>query len=164
VVHRIQRTLSAAATAGSVEIHPSASIGIALSSECEAPEDLLASADRAMYRAKALGPGHYGAGDAALRTHDSAVGAMEADLRRALDHDELALRFQPIISLATGGWRASRRWSAGSTRCGGCWARRRSADRRAQRPDRGHRPLGACAPPPASSRVDGALPVALPSR
>ena len=113
VVHRIQRTLSAAATAGSVEIHPSASIGIALSSECEAPEDLLASADRAMYRAKALGPGHYGAGDEALRTHDSAVGAMEADLRRAVDRDELALRFQPIISLADGrlaGFEALVRW------------------------------------------------------
>ena len=113
VVHRIQRTLAAAATAGAVQIHPSASIGIALSSECEAPEDLLASADRAMYRAKALGPGHYGAGNAALRTHDSAVGALEADLRRALDRDELALRFQPIISLADGrlaGFEALVRW------------------------------------------------------
>ena len=113
VVHRIQRTLAAAATAGAVEIHPSASIGIAHSSECETPEDLLASADQAMYRAKALGPGHYGAGDAALRTHDSAVGALEADLRRALDRDELALRFQPIISLSDGrlaGFEALVRW------------------------------------------------------
>jgi diguanylate cyclase (GGDEF)-like protein/PAS domain S-box-containing protein len=113
VVHRIQRTLAAAATAGAVEIHPSASIGIALGSDCETPEDLLAIADRAMYRAKALGPGHYGAGDAALRTHDSAVGALEADLRHALDHDELALRFQPIISLSDGrlaGFEALVRW------------------------------------------------------
>jgi Amt family ammonium transporter len=113
VVHRIQRTLAAATTAGSVQIHPSASIGIALSSECEEPEDLLASADRAMYRAKALGPGHYGAGDATLRTHDSAVCAMESDLRRALDHNELALRFQPIISLRDGrlsGFEALVRW------------------------------------------------------
>ncbi|HEX8360402.1 MAG TPA: EAL domain-containing protein [Longimicrobium sp.] len=103
VVHRIQRSLAAAANVGTVEIRASASIGIALSSECEAAEELLACADRAMYRAKALGPGHYGAADAALRTHDSAVGALEADLRRAIEGDELALHFQPIVSLADGG-------------------------------------------------------------
>ncbi|CAA9364007.1 MAG: diguanylate cyclase/phosphodiesterase (GGDEF & EAL domains) with PAS/PAC sensor(s) [uncultured Gemmatimonadetes bacterium] len=103
VAQRIQRTLSAAAPVGALEVHPSASIGIALSSECESAEELLACADLAMYRAKALGPGHYGSADAALRTHDSAVGALEDDLRRAIDADELALRFQPIVSLEHGG-------------------------------------------------------------
>jgi diguanylate cyclase (GGDEF)-like protein/PAS domain S-box-containing protein len=103
VVQRIQRSLASAVSVGGVEIRATASIGLAMSSECEAPEELLAWADQAMYRAKALGPGHFGAADPALRTHDSAVGALEEDLRRAIAGDELALRFQPIVSLADGG-------------------------------------------------------------
>jgi diguanylate cyclase (GGDEF)-like protein/PAS domain S-box-containing protein len=113
VAQRIQRALAASAPLGAVEVHASASIGIALSSECEGAEELLSCADRAMYRAKALGPGHYGSADAALRTHDSAVGALEDDLRRALDSDELTLRFQPIVSLEHGrlaGFEALVRW------------------------------------------------------
>ncbi len=113
VVHRVQRSLAAAASVGPVEIRATASIGIALSTDCEAAEELLSFADRAMYRAKALGPGHYGAADAALRTHDSAVSALEEDLRRAIEGDELALHFQPIVSLTDGtlaGFEALVRW------------------------------------------------------
>ena len=114
VVRRIQRALAAPVVVGTSEMRASASIGIALGSECEAVEDLLASADRAMYRAKALGPGHYGAADAALETHDSAVGDLEADLRRAIENDELTLRFQPIVFLADrrlAGFEALVRWN-----------------------------------------------------
>jgi diguanylate cyclase (GGDEF)-like protein/PAS domain S-box-containing protein len=114
VVHRIQRTLGAAATLGDVEVHPSASVGVAFSPACETPEGLLASADRAMYRAKALGPGQVGAADLELHTHDAAVAALEADLRRAVLRDELALRFQPIVELADRrlvGFEALVRWN-----------------------------------------------------
>ena len=114
VVHRIQRSLGAPATIGGTELNPTASIGISLGAECGSVHELLSTADQAMYRAKALGPGQYGSADAAMLDHESAVCALEEELRRAVTDNRLALRFQPIVSLDDGclaGFEALVRWN-----------------------------------------------------
>jgi diguanylate cyclase len=79
------------------------SVGIAVSrpGECTA-EDLLRDADAAMYRAKELGKDRCELFDAALRARAVERLGLEAGLRRALDHDELEVHYQPEVSLATG--------------------------------------------------------------
>ncbi|MGR6317470.1 EAL domain-containing protein [Micromonospora soli] len=84
-------------------VHPSASIGIAEYGPQHASHtDLLRDADIAMYAAKAAGKSAYRTCTAELR--ESAVSRAEliADLRRAVDEDQLLMEFQPIVDLATG--------------------------------------------------------------
>ena len=79
-----------------------ASIGIALSDGRDVPADLLRDADAAMYRAKERGRARYELYDEEMRTRAVARLRLENDLRRALDHDELRLGYQPIVSLQDG--------------------------------------------------------------
>ena len=83
------------------EVVLTGSIGIALSETGHDADELLRNADAAMYTAKAAGKGQYRLfepemHEAALRRLD-----LEADLRRALENDELFLTYQPIFDLAT---------------------------------------------------------------
>jgi diguanylate cyclase (GGDEF)-like protein/PAS domain S-box-containing protein len=81
----------------------SASVGIALARDDSAsPEALLRDADSVMYRAKANGGNRWEIFDDTLRHHVVERLRVETDLRRALDAEELALYFQPVVSLATG--------------------------------------------------------------
>jgi diguanylate cyclase (GGDEF)-like protein len=94
------------------EVFVSASIGIA--SGREAPEDLLRNADVAMYRAKRDGGDRYCVFEPTM--HAAVVDRLEleADLRRAVERDELVLHFQPIVDLETGrleGAEALLRWN-----------------------------------------------------
>jgi diguanylate cyclase (GGDEF)-like protein len=90
------------------------STGIALATTREdTPESLLGDADAAMYRAKERGRGRYELFDEAMRTSVKTRVRMETDLRRALDHGELKVWYQPVIDLATGrpvGTEALVRW------------------------------------------------------
>ncbi len=70
-----------------------ASVGIAGST----PETLMRDADVAMYRAKELGRGRVEQFDARLRTRAVERLALESDLRRALELDQLVLLYQPIV-------------------------------------------------------------------
>ncbi|WP_433537190.1 putative bifunctional diguanylate cyclase/phosphodiesterase [Micromonospora sp. CA-249363] len=91
-----------------VGVHPSASIGIAEYGPQHASHtDLLRDADIAMYAAKASGKSAYRTCTPALR--ESAVSRAEliADLRRAVDEEQLHLEFQPIVDLATGAVRSA---------------------------------------------------------
>ncbi|MFY1700600.1 MULTISPECIES: putative bifunctional diguanylate cyclase/phosphodiesterase [Micromonospora] len=84
-------------------VHPSASIGIAEYGPQHASHtDLLRDADIAMYAAKAAGKSAYRTCTSTLR--ESAVSRAEliAELRRAVDENQLCLEFQPIVDLATG--------------------------------------------------------------
>ncbi|SCL28543.1 diguanylate cyclase/phosphodiesterase [Micromonospora nigra] len=86
-----------------VGVHPSASIGIAeYGPRHTSYTDLLRDADIAMYAAKAAGKSAYRRCTPALR--ESAVSRAEliADLRRAVDEQQLHLDFQPIVDLSTG--------------------------------------------------------------
>ncbi|WP_435204682.1 putative bifunctional diguanylate cyclase/phosphodiesterase [Micromonospora sp. bgisy143] len=91
-----------------VGVHPSASIGIAeYGPQHASHSDLLRDADIAMYAAKAAGKSAYRTCTPALR--ESAVSRAEliADLRRAVDEEQLHLEFQPIVDLATGAVRSA---------------------------------------------------------
>ena len=79
------------------------SIGISVATSAEdTPESLLRDADVAMYRAKQRGPGRYEIFDDKMRAEVLARLRIEAELRRALDHGELRVHYQPIIDTVSG--------------------------------------------------------------
>ena len=94
-----------------------ASVGIATwPSDGERVEALLASADAAMYHAKAKGKNGYQFYDASMNEVAQRRLAVEVRLRHALEHDELQLAFQPKLDLASGrivGFEALARWHDG---------------------------------------------------
>ena len=76
-------------------------------------EELIRSADTAMYRAKGAGRGRHEVFEATMHARAVRMLEMETDLRRALERDELRLHYQPIIDLASGkinGFEALVRW------------------------------------------------------
>ncbi len=85
-------------------IEASASIGIALSSSAaDAPEQLLRAADLAMYLAKSLGKGRYAVFKPEMQRAALGRRALESDLRDAVRQQLLAVVYQPILDLTTGG-------------------------------------------------------------
>jgi diguanylate cyclase (GGDEF)-like protein/PAS domain S-box-containing protein len=111
---RISAALGAPFLVGGNEIHVRASVGIATADGGEDADQVLRNADLAMYKAKAAGEGRYVRYDP--RMHSDLVERLEleADLRRALDGDELVLHYQPVVSLSSGeivGVEALVRWA-----------------------------------------------------
>jgi diguanylate cyclase (GGDEF)-like protein/PAS domain S-box-containing protein len=85
------------------DIHLRASIGIAFASQgAERADELLRDADAAMYRAKERGPAGVVVFDASVRGQAVTRLETETELRRALEHDELRVFYQPGIDLHTG--------------------------------------------------------------
>ncbi|MFZ5562314.1 MAG: EAL domain-containing protein [Pseudomonadota bacterium] len=85
------------------EIAASVSTGIVISGpQYSEPEELLRDADTAMYLAKHSGGGSHVI--FAQHMRDEVVDRLRlvGDLRRAIDEDQLALYYQPIVSLQTG--------------------------------------------------------------
>ncbi|HYQ70969.1 MAG TPA: EAL domain-containing protein [Gammaproteobacteria bacterium] len=94
-------------------IYTNASIGIALSSGRHLPEELLRSADTAMYRAKGRGKGCYQIFDAHMHERAKTRLQLENDLRRALEREEFVVHYQPIYDLRSQrilGFEALARW------------------------------------------------------
>jgi diguanylate cyclase (GGDEF)-like protein/PAS domain S-box-containing protein len=75
------------------------SIGIALAEGGERADELIRDADAAMYRAKERGRARYEMFDELMRGRALARLRVENDLRRAIERDELALVYQPVVSL-----------------------------------------------------------------
>ncbi len=75
------------------------SIGIAIARGSELAEELIRDADAAMYRAKERGRARYELFDEVMRGRAIARLRVENDLRRALEHHELRLDYQPIVTL-----------------------------------------------------------------
>jgi diguanylate cyclase (GGDEF)-like protein/PAS domain S-box-containing protein len=95
----------------------SASIGIAVSRASEErtvnAELLIRDADAAMYRAKEGGRARCVLFDAEMRAGAMRRLEVERELRHALDRDEMALYYQPVVNLRTGeinGLEALVRW------------------------------------------------------
>jgi diguanylate cyclase (GGDEF)-like protein/PAS domain S-box-containing protein len=92
-----------------------ASLGVrfAEAHEGAAPEVLMRDADLAMYAAKDGGKNHWAMFEPAMHHTAAAELALRADLHRALENDELVLRYEPIVDLRTGvisGFEALARW------------------------------------------------------
>jgi len=79
-------------------IFVSGSIGIALSSTGDTPEELLSNADTAMYRAKANGKERFEFFNERLRKQVVTRFEIETDLRKAIDGQQLIVHYQPIVS------------------------------------------------------------------
>jgi diguanylate cyclase (GGDEF)-like protein/PAS domain S-box-containing protein len=95
----------------------SASIGVAVARASEQravnAELLIRDADAAMYRAKEGGRARCVLFDAEMRASALRRLEVERELRHALDRDELALHYQPVINLRSGeigGFEALVRW------------------------------------------------------
>src|SRR4051812_6088430 len=90
------------------------SVGVAVAREPGVdPEELIRDADVALRRAKSHGRGHAEVFDAALAEEVRHRLALAAELRGALQRDELEVHFQPLVSMLDGhpiGCEALLRW------------------------------------------------------
>jgi diguanylate cyclase (GGDEF)-like protein/PAS domain S-box-containing protein len=99
---------------GGLVLDLGASLGIAISpNHGQDAEELVASADFALYRAKASGGRCYRLFDQSMRSESQARRQTRDDLRRALHQGELAMHYQPQVRLGSGevtGFEALIRW------------------------------------------------------
>jgi diguanylate cyclase (GGDEF)-like protein len=103
VAEYIQAQLMEPITLLGNEVVTTASIGIALSTTgYKQPEEILRDADIALYRAKAQGKARYELFDTAMYMQIVGLLQLEAELRRAVQQQELCLYYQPIVSLDDG--------------------------------------------------------------
>ena len=105
-VHIAERITQAFALPFDVEGHRhhlSVSVGVVFVRGGRASAaEVLRDADAAMYRAKGGGKGRFEVYDARMRAALVERLQIEADLRRAIDGDELRLHYQPVIALGSG--------------------------------------------------------------
>lgn len=90
-----------------------ASIGIAMSSSGNTPEELLRNADTAMYHAKANGKARFEIFNQGMRERAVARLEIATGLRKAIDMQQLVLYYQPVLSLSNQrirGYEALVRW------------------------------------------------------
>ena len=110
----LRRSLRAPITFADREVFITASIGLVLSSGDQAKRtDVLKDAELAMYFAKRIGGDRIEVFRPAMRQQKTDRGALEDDLRHALERDEILVRYQPIVRLddrAIGGFEAFLRW------------------------------------------------------
>ncbi|HEX8002430.1 MAG TPA: EAL domain-containing protein [Mycobacteriales bacterium] len=97
-----------------LEISITASVGMAFSGHAEdITRDLVRDADIAMYQAKRKGGAAHQVIDLNEAHRSAEVQALQHDLRAAFSHDELAVSYQPIVSVPDGtvtGVEALLRW------------------------------------------------------
>jgi diguanylate cyclase (GGDEF)-like protein len=80
----------------------SVSIGIALGSGGQRPDDLIRDADTAMYSAKDRGRGRYEIFDQVMRARLRERMTVENELRTAIDSEDFGVVYQPVVSLTDG--------------------------------------------------------------
>jgi len=96
------------------EVHISTSIGIAMyPADGEKAEDILQYADTAMYHAKGQGRNNFQFYTESMNKSSVELLALENNLHKAVEQDELSLYYQPQVSTVTGelvGMEALIRW------------------------------------------------------
>jgi diguanylate cyclase (GGDEF)-like protein/PAS domain S-box-containing protein len=114
VVMRVREALSKAVHVGQQDIFPAASIGaVALGAQHKQSGDALREAEVAMHHAKRGGAGGYEVYKAEMRPRSAERLSLDADLRRALERNQIEIAFQPIVALRQGGvagFEALMRW------------------------------------------------------
>ncbi|MCC7051644.1 MAG: EAL domain-containing protein [Gemmatimonadaceae bacterium] len=111
---RIQHALDRPFRLDEREVFVRASIGIAWATDGQDLDALLTDADVAMYGAKNSGRGRVERYSSEMRARVAERLDLEADLRWALERDELDLVYQPVVDLETGtisGAEALIRWA-----------------------------------------------------
>ena len=104
VTARIQETLKRPVKLHGHELYVTASIGILPDcSGYETPEEILRDTDTAMFRAKEAGKARPAVFEPSMRVQAISHLRLETDLRRAIEHKEFIVRYEPIVWLATGG-------------------------------------------------------------
>jgi diguanylate cyclase (GGDEF)-like protein len=112
---RIVETLSAPFEIGDHNVVIGASVGVAIApADGNNTDQLLKSADLALYRAKGDGRARFHFFEPEMDVKAQARRALELDLRKALGNGEFELHYQPIVNLARNritGFEALLRWN-----------------------------------------------------
>jgi diguanylate cyclase (GGDEF)-like protein/PAS domain S-box-containing protein len=110
----LRRGLRAPITFNDRELFLTASIGVALGEgELRRTEEVLKDAELAMYHAKRIGGDRIEVFKPAMRARQSDRATLESELRRALERDEIAIFYQPLVRLedrSVAGFEAMPRW------------------------------------------------------
>ncbi|MGB7938332.1 MAG: bifunctional diguanylate cyclase/phosphodiesterase, partial [Pseudolabrys sp.] len=110
----IRRTLRAPIAFNDREIFLTASIGLALAENpASRTDEVLKDAELAMYYAKRIGGDRIETFKPAMRARKTDRLAMESELRRAIEREEIKVLYQPIVRLedrAIAGFEALARW------------------------------------------------------
>jgi diguanylate cyclase (GGDEF)-like protein len=102
IASRLIKVLETPFELGPDRVQISASIGIALAESGVTESDgLIRDADAAMYQAKVHGSGTYAVFDRSMRERLTPSSA-ERRLRQAIEHGELRMAYEPVVSLTTG--------------------------------------------------------------
>jgi diguanylate cyclase (GGDEF)-like protein len=103
VAERILSSLTDPFQLAGEDVVAAGSVGIAISERGTQPAaDLVRDAQVAMRRAKEADSSRYEMFDTSMRASARQRLTLESDLRRALERDELTVRYQPLVSLASG--------------------------------------------------------------
>jgi diguanylate cyclase (GGDEF)-like protein/PAS domain S-box-containing protein len=112
---KVVEALSKPLTVQGHELRVGASVGIAVCApDTSGAENLLSQADQALYQSKESGRGRYCFYSDELNAEAREMMALVADLRQALERDQLELYYQPQVELSSGrivGMEALIRWN-----------------------------------------------------
>jgi PAS domain S-box-containing protein len=99
---RLQQRIAAPFAVNGQEIRVTASIGVVFSGDAvHSAEDVLRNAEIAMYRAKRAGKACCEVFDSEMQAQAVKRLQLETDLRRAVEHREFVVYYQPIVCLKT---------------------------------------------------------------
>ena len=99
VAERLQIAIEEPLNLSGSEVTPSAGLGLAMAQENQTPDEVLHHATVALNRAKTRGGGRYRLFDESMHQGVLARLQLEADLRHAVQRNQLRLYYQPIVSL-----------------------------------------------------------------
>ena len=102
LAHRLLEAVTGCTEIEAHEVPIAASLGVVVAGPRHAAaEQMLRDADVAMYQAKAAGKSTWAMFDESAHDRDQDRLALVADLRRALEHDELTVAYQPVFCVTS---------------------------------------------------------------